>query len=174
MSVITEDIAARLRARGYDATHGSWDIGESLSETTDFVVVSAILIVGWRYPGNDGDWKWDDRPAYLIDKGVDPPDRDTQSPSSGSWRRWEWVPSRPGAPIEHPRDNATTEQLALWVHNRLPTPDSPTVLLYRHPRDYAHNPDLSAELDGYPRPSTWPWTADWEKAWAEYDERRHR
>ena len=78
MRVITEDVAARLRRRGYDAAHGRWETIHGATETTDFIVVNAVTVIGWRYP--DGDWLWDDRPAYLVDKGVDPLRRSAQQP----------------------------------------------------------------------------------------------
>jgi hypothetical protein len=157
MSVITEEIAARLRRRGYDASHGSWEALEAGTRATDFVVVNAITVIGWRYP--TGDWLWDDRPAYLVDKGADPLRRFTQPPYFDSSHRWEWLPSSPRAREEHPRDNATAAQLARWIAKRLPAPSRPVPVLYRHPRQGAPYP-----------PGTWPWTSDWEKAWADADE----
>jgi hypothetical protein len=157
MSVITEEVAARLRRRGYDATHGSWDALEAVTQATDFVVVNAITVIGWRYP--TGDWLWDDRPAYLVDKGPDPLRRLTQPPYFDSSHRWEWLPSSPHAREQRPRDNATAAQLAWWIAKRLPAPSRPITVLYRHPRE-----------GGRDTAGTRPWTSDWEKAWADEDE----
>jgi hypothetical protein len=168
MTVITEDVAARLRRRGYDATHGRWETIHGATETTDFVVVNAVTVIGWRYP--DGDWLWDDRPAYLVDKGVDPLRRSAQQPYFNTSHRWEWLPSRPNAPEEHPRDSATATQLSRWIIKRLPPPTRPICVLYHHPDDHEHNPDLAVQIGAGIGPTTWPWTSDWEKAWAAADQ----
>ena len=143
MTVITEDVAARLRRRGYDAAHGRWADIHGATETTDFVVINAVTVIGWRYP--DGDWSWDDRPAYLVDKGVDPLRRRAQQPYFDTSHRWEWLPSRPNAREEHPRDNATAGQLSRWIIKRLPPPTRPICVLYHHPDDHQHDSDLAIQ-----------------------------
>lgn len=169
MSDITEDIARRLRVRGYDAAPERWDAIDNDAPPTELVAVNAVLVIGWRYP--DGDWKWDDRPSYLVDNGAGPLTQAANPPYNNSSHRWQWLPSRLSKPEEHPRDDATATQLATWVQRRLPLPWRPDVLLFWHPNDLTHTPELAAELNLPLSRRTWPWTADWEKAWADHDGR---
>jgi hypothetical protein len=171
MSVITEDVAAQLRLRGYDAAHDRWPTVEGVTQATDYVVVNAVTVIGWRYP--TGDWAWDDRPSYLVDHGVDPPRRSPQPPHFESSQRWEWLPSQPGAPHEHPRDSASAAQIAAWIATRLPAPSQPICILLRHPNDARNQSDPAAATRSHPRPVSWPWTSDWEQAWADADEQSH-
>jgi hypothetical protein len=172
MSVLTEDVAARLRLRGYDAAHDRWTAFEGATQAMDYVIVNAVTVIGWRYP--TGDWAWEDRPAYLVDNGIDPHRRSTQPPRFDSPQRWEWLPSAPGAPCEHPRDNASAAQLAAWTAARLPAPSQPMCILLRHPNDASNQAEPGTGLPSDCRPVSWPWTSDWEQAWAEADEHRHR
>jgi hypothetical protein len=165
MSEITEGVARRLRMRGYDAVPGSWDGLDDAAAITEFVAVNAIFVIGWRYPG--GEWQWDDRPAYLIDKGADPRSRVTHPPYFDSSHRWDWIPSRPGKAEEHPDDAAAAIRLAEWVQQRLPAPRRPDVLLFWHPNDVEHPAQPGAESNLNPSFQVWPWTEDWERAWAE-------
>jgi len=171
MSVITEHVAAMLRLRGYDAAHDRWTAVEGVTQATDYVIVNAVTVIGWRYP--TGDWAWDDRPAYLVDHGVDPRRRLTQPPHVHRSQRWEWLPSQPGAPDEHPRDSASAAQLAAWLATRLPAPSHPLCVVLRHPNDAKNHCDLAAARRSHPRPGIWPWTSDWEQAWADADEHGH-
>ena len=171
MSVITEDVVARLRLRGYDAAHERWSAIEGATPATDYVIVNAVTVIGWRYP--TGDWAWDDRPVYLIDNGADPYRRATQPPHLETYQRWEWLPSHPGAPREHPRDSASAAELAAWIAARLPAPSQPRCILLRHPHDASTHSDPAAGTRSHPGPISWPWTSDWEQAWADMDEQTH-
>jgi hypothetical protein len=174
MSAITTEVAALLRQRGYDASAGHWDgVGDS-HPPTDFVIVRAVAVVGWRYP--NGQWFWQDRAALLVDNGLDPLCRFAQPPYFDTAHRWEWLPARPSAPEEHPRDTASTAQLSKWMTKRLPLPTTPTCLLYPHPDENERNPDLAAEMcvglgrGPGPQPTVWSWAPDWYQAWAEVDD----
>jgi hypothetical protein len=171
MSALTEDVASRLRQHGYDAVRDRWTAIEGVMQATDYVLVNAVTVVGWHYP--TGDWARDDRPAYLVDHGVEPVHLSTQPPHGHNSHRWEWLPSRPGAPREHPLDNASAAQLAVWIATRLPPPSQPTCILLRQPDDAGNHPDPATAARSQPGPVSWAWTSDWEQAWAEADGQGH-
>jgi hypothetical protein len=166
MSLLTEDVAARLRQRGYDAVYGRGTVSDTATDPSDFVIINAIVVIGWRYP--HGDWHWDDRPAYFIDHGTDEPPERTPPPGSARTYRFDWLPSVPGSAVEHPCGTTSAAHLTRWIATRLPPPARPEVLLLHHPSDPACQPDHAGPRS-IPRASTWPWTADWEAAWADHD-----
>lgn len=166
MTTITAGVATLLTDVGYDASP-DWDAVGANPETA-FVVVRAVAVVGWRYP--NGKWFWEDRSAMLIDKGLDPGSRFSQPPYFDTAHRWEWLPSRPSAPEEHPCDTANAAELSEWVSARLPAPTTPICLLYHHPDDSELNRDLAYEMTEGPERTLWSWPPNWYEAWAEVDE----
>ena len=99
-----------------------------------------------------------------------PLSRFAQPPYFDIDHRWEWLPSRTGAAEEHPCDTSSAAELSEWIIARLPSPATPTCLLYHHPDEDERNHDLAAEVREGPEHTVWSLAPNWYRAWAEVDE----